>query len=345
MKILGLMSGTSLDGLDMVLLDIKNYRKWEIKKATTVRYSNKFRALIQNVRFKSAQDLALTEFIYSEQVAKMVLKFIRSSAEQPDYISFPGQTLFHQPQNGFTYQLGSGSVLAALTQVPVVSDFRTADVALGGQGAPLVPCMEFELWQGVDIFLNLGGIANFSFKDKENQIRGRDICPCNMALNELASLCGLEFDKNGNMASRGKTDSAMVKLLVEKFKRNNKSLGYEDYEKKWKKMIFSKRSKNIHNNFSIVTEAIAECIVSEIAKYNPGNIMVSGGGAWNKELIKRLKNKFPSANWIIPDPRVINFKEAIVFAFLAYKRIKNEINILSSVTGSSRNHIAGCIHL
>lgn len=345
MKILGLMSGTSLDGLDMVLLDIKNLKKWKIKKATTVRYSNKFRASIQNVRYMGAQELASTEFVYTEHVAKLILKFIRSSAEKPDYISFPGQTIFHQPQNGFTYQLGSGSVLAALTQVPVVSDFRSADVALGGQGAPLVPCVEFELWEGVDVFLNLGGIANFSFKDKKNQIRGRDICPCNMALNELAFLSGLAFDKDGKMASKGKTDSALVKRLVEKFKNNVKSLGYEDYENKWRKWIFPLSSRNIQDNISTVTEAISECIALEILKFNPKTVMVTGGGALNKELIKRLMNKVPSTHWKLPNLQTIKYKEAIVFAFLAYKRINNEINVLSSVTGSKRNHIAGCIHV
>lgn len=345
MKILGLMSGTSLDGLDMVLLEIKNLKKWEIKKANTVLYSKKFRTLIQNVRHKRALDLALTEFVYTEQVAKMVLKFIKSLAEKPDYIAFPGQTIFHQPQNGFTYQLGIGSVLSALTGVPVVSDFRSADVALGGQGAPLVPCMEFELWKGVDVFLNLGGIANFSYKDNQNQIRGKDICPCNMALNELASLSGMAFDKDGKMASIGRTDSAMVKRLVEKFKNNTKSLGYEDYENKWRKWIFPLKSKQRNDRLSTVTEAISECIVLEILKFKPRTVMVTGGGALNKELMRRLMEKAPSIHWKIPNLQTVKYKEAIVFAFLAYKRINREVNVLSSVTSSKRNHIAGSIHL
>lgn len=345
MKILGLMSGTSLDGLDLVLLNIRNLKQWEILKAATYRYSEKFRKKLNEIRNGSALDLARLNFIYTEQIAKMVNKFLTESPHVPDYIAFPGQTIFHQPQKGFTYQLGSGSILAALTQIPVVSDFRTADVALGGQGAPLVPCMEFDLWKGVDVFLNLGGIANISYKNKKNQIKGKDICPCNMALNELASLFGLEFDKDGNLASKGKTDSAMVKRLVEKFKNNTKSLGYEDYENKWRNWILPLEKKHIYDRISTVTEAISECIALEILKLKPKTVMVTGGGALNNELMRRLMNKVSSTQWKLPNLQTINFKEAIVFAFLAYKRINDEINLLSSVTGSKRNHIAGNIHL
>lgn len=345
MKILGLMSGTSLDGLDLVMLEINNIKKWKILKATTIQYEKNFQNLIKNIRQKTAFDLAFHHFQYSRHVAKLILKFIKSSGYRPEYISFPGQTIFHQPQKGFTYQLGSGSVLAAMTGVPVVSDFRSADVALGGQGAPLVPCVEFELWKGVDVFLNLGGIANYSFIDKKNQIKGEDICPCNMALNELAALYGMEFDKDGKLAANGKTDLNLLKQLVEKFMHNNKSLGYEDYEMKWKGLIFPINKKNKVNTISTVTEAIAHCIIHKLLKINPKVVMVTGGGAWNKELMKRITTKLPTVRWNIPNRNIVKYKEAIVFAFLAYKRIKKENNVLSSVTGALRNHISGCIHL
>ncbi|MCX8080057.1 MAG: anhydro-N-acetylmuramic acid kinase [Bacteroidia bacterium] len=343
MTILGLMSGTSLDGLDMCMVEFNRKNNWKILRAVTKNYPPGFKESILNLMHSDAAELAEANFKFTKFMAVLVNDFLSKNKLKPDYISFPGQTLFHQPQKGFTFQLGLGSVLASLTNTPVVWDFRTSDIALGGQGAPLVPCGEFELWKGYDIFLNLGGIANFSFK-KNGKIWGSDICPCNMALNDIANKAGKKFDRGGILASGAEPNFKLVGKLIRSFYEHSHALGYEDYLQKWKKYLNTEKMEP-NSLLSTITEAIAECIVAKIKKYKPKKIMVTGGGTWNTELVKRLKQKYPQSNWVVPHADVVNYKEAVVFAFLAYKRIRNQKNVLSSVTGSKYNHITGCISL
>lgn len=343
MKILGMMSGTSLDGLDFCLVDFFSKNKFRILATATYSYKPFLIKDLQEVFHSSAGALAELHFDYSREVAGMTLKFLKNKPK-PDLLVFSGHTIFHEPsEKGFTFQLGSVPVLSALTGKTVIGDLRSADVALNGQGAPLVPCAEFDLFPGYDYFLNLGGICNFSYK-KGKKIFGKDIAPCNMALNYLAGKMGLLYDKDGKISSASPFKPELVSMFSQHFIHNEKSLGKEDFIRYWVPLINeSEKNTPVPVILSSVTRAIAECIVKNMNPEKRKKILITGGGAWNKTLISHIKNLSPQTEWIIPDKQIVKYKEALVFAYLGYKSWKNEKNILSSVTGCKKNHTAGCI--
>lgn len=351
LEILGLMSGTSLDGLDIAhvkftLSDtIKNFKLLNFKTFT---YTEDFQEEIRNATNLSALELIKLDKKIGKEFASHVNSFIEEKQldrAKIHAIASHGQTIYHQPENGFTVQIGCGATIAYHTKLPVVNDFRTMDVVAGGQGAPLVPKGDFDLFQDkADAFLNLGGFANISLK-KETQIIAFDICPANLPLNEIVHKMGLTFDKDGLLARSGNINSELFNELNElNFYSQNapKSLGTEWLTNQFYPTI-EKYTLSEADQLATIIEHIAFQISKVITKFNCKKALVTGGGTKNVFLMERI-SKHTSAEVIIPDEAISDFKEAIIFAYLGALFLLDQPNCVSSVTGAEKSVIGGCLH-
>jgi len=338
------MSGTSLDGVDLAYCTFyKDNSSFKIGAAKTFPYDESWKKRLRNADQINANDLAQLEFDLSKLFSEYILEFIDVfQVKTIDAISSHGHTLFHQPKKGYSYQIGQASYISALTSNTVIADFRSADVALGGQGAPLVPIGDRNLFSNYSNRINLGGFANISF-ESENKTFAFDICPLNMALNEVVKELGHEYDFGGEIARSGNIDPELLsKLNAIQFyqKTGPKSLGKEWYNDTFHPLLIdSKRS--VQDTLRTLIEHMAQQISHSM---KAGNTLLTGGGAHNSFLIERLK-ALSENDIIVPEKKLIDFKEAIIFAYLGYLRMNEQINVLSSVTGASRDHIAGIIHI
>lgn len=337
------MSGTSLDGLDVALCRFEKNDHWtfEILDAKTFEYDLSFKKRLSEAHLLSAEKMMQLHVDVGVLHANMVRDFLSDKKIEPDFISSHGHTVFHQPKNGFTLQIGSPQHIASITQLPVVADFRTMDVALGGQGAPLVPIGDLLLFSQYDACLNLGGIANVSLK-KNDSIIAFDICHCNMVLNYLAEKLGLPYDKGGEIARSGNVISNLSSALdnYEFYQWSPpKSLGKESFENFILPILSEYDS--IPDVLATFSHHIAEQISKSLTENN-SKVLVTGGGAFNHFLMQLIQ-KNSLAEIVIPDALTVQFKEALIFGFLGTLKWRNEVNCLSSVTGASRNHCSGII--
>lgn len=279
---------------------------------------------------------------------------------KPDLIASHGHTIFHRPEKGVTLQIGDGAGIAAVTGVTTVSDFRRLDVALGGQGAPLVPIGDELLFGEYGYCLNLGGFANISFCESGKRV-AFDICPANMGLNRLARHLGKDFDKGGGLAAAGKVDRELLEGLENlEFYRTGgpRSLGKEWVDEVFMPVIEGSGA-TIEDKLRTLCEHIALRIAGvmtvkpshqditdrDITGEKEFSMLVTGGGAKNNFLMRLISEKAGEVNTVIPDEKLIDFKEAVVFAFLGLLRIRNEVNCLASVTGAERDNCGGIVHL
>jgi anhydro-N-acetylmuramic acid kinase len=355
-KAIGLMSGTSLDGLDLVAVEFwQNAKNWDfnIVSAKTISYSNNWQKWLSKSSKLPGEKLITLHTNYGRFLGNESLRFIHEISFQPDLIASHGHTVFHQPEKGFTFQIGSGADIAAITGITTVSDFRTGDVALGGQGAPLVPIGDKLLFSQFDYCLNLGGFANISFEENNKRL-AFDICPLNFILNHFAEKQGLQYDKNGDLGRKGKVNQDLLEKLNSLpfySKTPPKSLGREWVENSFMPIL---------NNFEISDKdklrTVYEHVAQQIGKIGEGKeegkgegkdegkgkMLVAGGGAFNLFLIELIKS-LSNVEIVIPSNEIVNFKEALIFAFLGVLKIRGEINCLSSVTGARKDNSSGIV--
>lgn len=343
MNVLGLMSGTSLDGVDLLLVSLEVKRKrveYKLIKGDTIKYPASLLSKLKSAQKLNGLELSLLNNELGRFYAKEILKFKRD--DYIELIASHGHTVFHQPENKLTLQIGSCAEIAAITGIKTIGDFRTTDVALGGQGAPLVPFGDELLFSNYEYCLNLGGYSNISFK-KNNQRIAFDISPCNIVLNYLANKKGKSFDKNGELARKGKLNSSLLKTLNNLpfySKKGSKSLGNEWLEKEVIPVL--KKSKlSIEDQLNTFCEHIAFQIGQNIK--TKGQLLITGGGAYNSFLIERIKSNATNSI-IIPSNELIEFKEALIFALLGFMREKELINTFASATGAIRNSSGGAIY-
>ena len=342
--VIGLMSGTSLDGLDIAYCSF-HYKngKWvfEIKDSITINYSEKYEEELRNSMNFTTKNLNILDKNLGEFWGKEINKFIINSNLEVDFICSHGHTIFHQPEKGITLQIGNAYQIANECNLDVISDFRTLDVKLGGQGAPLVPIGDKMLFSDYKYCLNLGGISNVSFDDNRNERRAFDISPCNLILNHYANLLNQEFDNNGDIGKGGSINSTLLSKLnaINYYQRSTpKSLGKEDIVNIFIPTIES-FDITIEDKMRTFYEHISIQITSIL---NDDSTLVTGGGAYNTFLIELIKEK-SNSKIIIPSDDLISFKEAMIFAFLGVLKIRNENNILKSYTGASKNSSSGII--
>lgn len=343
-RALGIMSGTSLDGLDLALCSFtKKSFKWgyKIEKAETITYSGEMKKLLAGANNLRAEAMSELDHYYGKWIGRQCIKFMEQ-VNPPDLIASHGHTVFHQPEKGFTLQIGNGNDIAAITGLPVVFDFRSLDVALGGQGAPLVPAGDEHLFAEFGNCLNLGGFSNISYS-KDNHRIAFDICPVNIALNEISGRMNEPFDRNGEIARGGRIIIPVLENLnsIDFYKLPPpRSLGREWYENHFRKFLSG--PEKTEDILRTLCEHITDQIAEVINKRDHQKTIITGGGAKNLFLMDLLRTKCKN-NFVIPDDDTVDFKEALIFGFLGLLRYRNEINCYCSVTGAMRDCSAGVL--
>lgn len=345
--VIGVMSGTSLDGIDLAYCLFRSggeLFEFEIQACETVPYDDSWKERLIKLPSGDAATYALTHVEYGHYLGRLVKTFIKKYKLQAGFVASHGHTIFHQPDKGFTSQIGDGAALAAECGLPVICDFRSTDVAYGGQGAPLVPIGDELLFGDYDYCLNLGGFGNISFK-KNGQRLAFDICPVNIILNQLAGRAGLTYDQDGRLAAGGKIIPGLLCELNELpyyHRQPPKSLGREWLEKEFLPLL-QDPGLQTGDLLRTVTEHIAMQI-SSCLPVAGGRMIITGGGAFNKFLISRIRDLCP-VEIIIPDEKIINYKEALIFALLGTLRMQRKPNCLPSVTGAVKAAIGGAVYL
>ena len=350
--LIGIMSGTSLDGIDITLTNYTledNQWDFQFVVGKTYHYAEEIINQLRKATHNSAEKLLLLDKKIGQLFGVAVLQFITEFAvdiHTINAIASHGHTIFHQPENGFTYQIGCGTTLSIITQLPVINDFRTKDVVLGGQGAPLVPVGDFQLFNSLaDGFLNIGGISNISYKHN-TKITAYDICPGNIPLNLLMNKIGKSYDEHGTLASTGKVNFELLEALnsLEFYlKPGPKSLGMEWMNENFLPII-AKTNDTIPNLLATICEHIGIQIANISNENLIQKLLITGGGVLNTFLIERIKH-YLEGEIIIPTIEIIEFKEAIVFGFLGALYLSKQENCLRDVTGAQRNSCSGVLHL
>jgi anhydro-N-acetylmuramic acid kinase len=346
-RVIGLMSGTSLDGLDIAGCDFTYHEgswHYRIHCAETIGYDAVMKERLMRAHLNSALELAKLHVDLGMLHGHLTKSFIEKNNFIPDFVSSHGHTVFHQPEIKLTLQISSPAHIASICNKTVIADFRSQDVALGGQGAPLVPVGDKLLFADYKYCLNLGGVANISIKEHD-RISAFDICLCNIPLNDLASKVGKEYDENGADAASGTVIPALLdELNASPFyqKIPPKSLGREFFEQEFLPII-SKYQAAVPDLLATVSENIAMQIARVLDDSAQSKILVTGGGAFNQHLIARLAS-LSKTKVILPDRQIIAFKEALIFGFLGVLRMRNEPNCLSQVTGAPYDHVSGAIY-
>jgi anhydro-N-acetylmuramic acid kinase len=352
-KIIGLMSGTSLDGLDLAychIWDEEGAWKFDIKKTKSVSYTQEMQDELKDAISLSAEKLIELHNTYGTWLGGQALKFIQENQLEVDYIASHGHTTHHRPEINLTFQVGSGQHLANTSGYKVICDFRTNDLALGGQGAPLVPIGDRTFFGNYDFCLNLGGISNISFDVKGKRI-AYDIGLANMILNYITRKVNLEYDEEGKLARSGQINPSMLKRLNELkyyLQTHPKSIGYEWFLAEVVPIV-EDTNDSIENLLHTSVHHICEKIEQQIRLNSNGDhksLLVTGGGALNSFFMDTLQEKLGKATKvIIPEKIIIEFKEALVFALMGVLRIEQEINVLSSVTGAKKDSSSGVVFL
>jgi len=367
-NVIGLMSGSSLDGLDIAYVEFSEKAgewNYEIKCAGCIGYDEKWAQKLQNAVHLSAKEYQLLHTDYGRYSGEMVNEFIEKFQlhHKINLIASHGHTTFHFPEKRMTHQLGDGAAIAAQTQLPVVSDLRSMDIAFGGQGAPIVPLGEKLLFGDYNYFLNIGGIANISINSKQGnngdsslvptEIIAFDICAANRVLNMLAAEKNKPYDEDGKMAATGKINEALLEKL--------NALDYYnlDYPKSLANSFGTDTIYPLIKNFNLSTEdslctytehiaiQVKNSLESQFSKTDIQKLMITGGGAFNKFLIDRISNQLQEINFeiYVPEDDVVIYKEALIMALLGVLRWREQYTVLSSVTGALRNSIGGALWL
>ena len=349
------MSGSSMDGLDIVHVQLDEVRgQWsfEILHADCISYSEKWMTDLREATRIHVSDFLKLHTAYGRYLGEQINRFIAKHelSHQVHFIASHGHTVFHEPAHKTTWQIGDGAAIAAVTGLPVISDLRALDVALGGQGAPIVPIGDKLLFGGYDYLLNIGGIANITVQ-KEGVLIAFDVCPANQVLNTLAEREGKPMDEHGDMASVG----ALLPGLLDELNEGDyyeqaapKSLSNETA----RDLVFAKLLTEENNNYDLLHTAtihIAQQITNAVKQYPHGKdsatLLATGGGAFNAFLIIELQKALMPYNVqvVVPDSGVVKYKEALVMALIGTLRWREESNVMSSVTGASRDSVGGAL--
>ncbi|MFM7594931.1 MAG: anhydro-N-acetylmuramic acid kinase [Flavobacteriales bacterium] len=349
-RIIGLMSGTSLDGLDIAYVHFsgtEDVLTFSLEAAETVALPVEIKAALHAIETLSSREVFKLNQRIGRFYADAVNEFIQTynlEKTRIDAIASHGQTIFHQPEDGYTVQLGCGSTLAYHSGLPVINDFRSLDVAAGGQGAPLVPIGDQLLFGTLaDAYINIGGFANISFKTNANTL-AFDVCPGNLPMNAYARQLGKEYDVDGEIAATHQADPEVLNTLnnLPYYKLDGpKSLGTEWLDSTFYPSIPSQIEPAVA--IATINEHLADQLANVLEKHTLKRAYITGGGALNTSLMNQLKSKY-SGEVIIPSAEIVHFKEAIIFAFLGFRFLNQQFNSLASVTGAKENVCGGALH-
>lgn len=353
-NIIGVMSGTSLDGVDLTHIHFtytENKWSFDLLECETVSYTSQWVQILKIAVDFDDHQLEILNQDYTKLLADIINNFIKKhNISNIDAVCSHGHTILHQPKNGLTLQIGNLPEIASLIQQKVVCDFRVQDVQMGGQGAPLVPIGDKILFANYDYCLNLGGFSNISFNQNSTRI-AFDISPVNTVLNYYAEKLGFPFDDSGKISKSGTINNQLLETLnaLEYYQKPYpKSLGFE-----FVKQIFLPKIEQFNCTLEDKMRTVTEHVVQQIKlaldcfethNDKSANIFVTGGGAYNDFLIERMQSYLPNIMIEIPSPKILEFKEALIFGLLGVLKLRNEINVLSSVTGAKHDHSSGKIY-
>jgi anhydro-N-acetylmuramic acid kinase len=347
MIIAGVMSGSSLDGLDIAIVEFSSSNAWDLLWTFDRPYTTDWIERLKHYHQLSAIEYITFKSDYSHYIGQLLKEALSIYKGNIDYISFHGHTLMHLPEKGVTEQIGNGGVLAAILDIPTITDFRIQDVAKGGVGTPLAPVVEINLFDGHDYYLNLGGIANITLLGFKDDLIAYDVSPCNQVLNYFSNKRGLAYDEGGAMARKGQLDSDLIEYID--------SIPYfqvappKSLDNNWimDEFIPNMPQGKVEDILHTYCNWMARCIANELKPSKVStSLMVSGGGAHNTYFMECLKSALSDKNCklFIPTNKIINFKEAILMSLMGFKYLKGEYNIMSSVTGASSDSIGGALY-
>lgn len=347
-NVLGIMSGTSLDGIDLAHINFivkNNSWSYTLHETETIAYDSNWLNKLKTAVDFSANELTKLNEDYTVLLGNTIKSFIqKNKLGGLDAVCSHGHTILHQPQNGFTLQIGNLPEIAEIIGVTVVCDFRVQDVKLGGQGAPLVPIGDRILFSDYDYCLNLGGFSNISFEQNDKRI-AFDISPVNTVLNFYANKLGLAYDDKGKIARSGETDLNLMEeldALSYYQKPFPKSLGFE-FVKTIVLPLMESYDISIEDKMHTFVKHIAKQTAFALPERN-GKMLITGGGTYNDFLLESMQNYLPEMNLVVPDTKTLEYKEALIFALLGILKLRKEINVLSSVTGAKKDHSSGKIY-
>ena len=344
-NIIGLMSGTSLDGLDMAYVRFfgkAEKPEYEILHAECVSYDAEWREKLRGAFYLTAEGITSLDAEYGRFLGDAVRSFAERHeiSDKVDFVASHGHTVFHRPDLGYNLQIGNGAWLHATSGFKVICDFRTLDVAFGGQGAPLVPIGDKLLFGEYDYCLNIGGFANVSFDDHHGRRIAYDLCPVNFCLNRLMRSHGQEYDKDGIVARSGKVNAKLFDALnaLSYYHRSApKSLAQE-----WVDAELTPLVEGCDDTFENKMATLTEHAAFQISRpfKNGGSVLVTGGGAYNTFLCERAM-AYKDFSFVHPAPAIIDYKEALIFAFLGLRRATGLPNCLKTVTGARQDSVSG----
>jgi anhydro-N-acetylmuramic acid kinase len=351
--VVGIMSGTSMDGIDLALCSFTGHgRQWsyQLHDAVTVHMEEKWRVRLSQLQYQHAQVYVKTDVFFGRYLGELVKEFLDDAGTTADFVASHGHTVFHDPDGWVTAQIGCGQTLSATCGLPVVNDFRRFDVANGGQGAPLVGLGDEILFPGYDACLNLGGFSNISYHG-DNKRMAYDISPCNIILNRLAREKGLAYDEGGAIAAEGQIIYPLLNRLdsIPYYQlKGAKSLSREWINREFWHHVRDFDDESLEDRMKTLVAHIGNQIGSNIETLANGNgtdlkVLVTGGGALNETLLDHIRAA-TDADIEVPDAGLLHFKEALIFGLLGVLRIENSFNTASAYTGASRDSIGGALH-
>ena len=354
-KVIGIMSGSSLDGLDIcytILEESRGEWKFDIQEAECRPYSEEWTDKLARAAQLDGGSFVRLHTAYGRFIGEQINQFVEkySLQHKVDFIATHGHTVFHSPKEHTSFQIGDGASIAALTGLPVISDLRSLDVALGGQGAPIVPIGDKLLFGDFHYWLNIGGIVNITLQHQD-KLLAFDVCTGNQALNSLAGAAGKEFDDDGKLARQGR-------LLLDVLGELNRQPYFQKLPPKSmsndqaKALVFPVLSESPHHHLDLlrtVVQHIAEQVAEVIKRFpnpaDPAKMLITGGGAFNNFLVETIQAQVEplGVHVIVPYEQVVKYKEALVMALIGALRWREETNVMSMVTGSSRDSISGAL--
>lgn len=351
-NVIGVMSGTSMDGIDLAhctLTETNGSWTYKINEARTIEYDEKWRLRLSKLRTQTAYNFVRTDRYYGEYIGQLIRDFINDHSLKTDLIASHGHTIFHQPENNLTTQIGDGNAITAVSGIPSVTNFRAMDVVLGGQGAPLVGIGDSLLFGEYDMCLNIGGFANISARKGDSRI-AFDICPSNILLNRIAREFDQEYDEDGRIAESGRIDYDLLAELnaIDYYNQPYpKSLGREWINQNFWGIVRESNSEK-QDKMKTLVDHIAGQIGRTIDDLSGGEssgirVLATGGGVLNPVLLEYIRAN-TDAEIVVPDKRLVNYKEALIFALMGALRVQNKPNVLSSLTGARADSIGGSLY-
>ncbi len=344
--VIGLMSGTSLDGLDMVyayFIEKDDNWQFEIFNSETVKYNDCLKAKLKTAHQKTGKELLRLHNDYGTWIGNQIKKFIaKNKIKNVDFIASHGHTVFHEPQKRFNFQVGNPYFILKETKIPVVADFRSRNIVFGGQGAPLVPIGDRLLFGEYTYRINLGGFANISFENDHGETIAYDICPVNIVINSLVEPLGIEMDKDGELAAKGSINPDLLTKLesIEYYsEKPPKSLAREWVEEVFNKVLLQFDGMSVNDMLATIYEHIAIRVAAAVK--TEGKVLFTGGGTKNKYLMKKISEKIGQENVVVPSNKIIDYKESLIFAFLGVLSYCKTNNCLSSYTGAPEDMVCG----